>query len=67
MLGADARSVLDQPGNERSITTITITSILEPQVDPAGTLRLAAEMDRADPVRALTLLQEFHKGFLGCR
>ncbi|UJJ50925.1 MULTISPECIES: hypothetical protein [Rhodanobacter] len=67
LLGADARSVLDQPGNERSITTITITSILEPQVDPAGTLRLAAEMDRADPVRALTLLQEFHKGFLGCR
>ncbi|HUW54189.1 MAG TPA: nucleotidyl transferase AbiEii/AbiGii toxin family protein [Rhodanobacter sp.] len=65
LLGADARSVLEQPGNEQSITIIT--NILEPQVDPAGTLRLAAEMDRADPVRALTLLQEFHKGFLGRR
>lgn len=65
LLGADARSVLDQPGNEQSITAIT--NILEPQVDPAGTLRLVAEMDRADPVRALTLLQEFHKGFLGRR
>lgn len=65
LLGADARSVLDQPGNEQSITIII--RILEPQVDPAGTLRLAAEMDRADPVRALTLLQEFHKGFLGRR
>lgn len=65
LLGADARSVLGQPGNEQSITTIT--SILEPQVDPAGTLRLAAEMDRADPMRALTLLQEFHKGFSGRR
>jgi len=65
LLGADARSVLDQPGNEQSITTIT--SILEPQADPTGNLRLAAEMDRADPVRALTLLQEFHKGFLGLR
>jgi len=65
LLGADARSVLDQPGNERSITNIT--SILAPQVDPAGTLRLVAEMDRAEPVRALTLLQEFHKGFLGRR
>jgi len=65
LLGADARSVLEQPGNEQSITIIT--NILEPQVDQAGTLRLAAEMDRADPVRALTLLQEFHKGFLGRR
>jgi predicted nucleotidyltransferase len=65
LLGADARSVLEQSGNEQPISTIT--DILEPQVDPAGTLRLAAEMHRADPVRALTLLQEFHQGFLGRR
>jgi predicted nucleotidyltransferase len=65
LLGADARSVLDQAGSEQS--AITITNILGPQVDPAGTLRLAAEMDRADPVHALMLLQEFHKGFLGWR
>lgn len=65
LLGADARSVLEQPGNEQPFSIII--DILESQVDPAGTLRLAAEMDRADPVRALTLLQEFHKGFLGRR
>ena len=62
---ADAISVLDHPANQRSIAAIA--NILESQVDPAGTLRLAAEMDRADPVRALSLLQEFHKGFLGRR
>jgi predicted nucleotidyltransferase len=65
LLGADARSVLEQPGNEQSITAIT--NVLEPEIDPAGVLRLAAEMDRSDPARALTMLQAFNKGFLGQR
>ena len=65
LLGADAKAVLNHPGNEQSVAVIT--NILEPEIDPNGTLRLAAEMDRLDPGRALALLQAFYKGFLGQR
>jgi len=65
LLGADARAVLEQPGEERS--KAVITDILEPEIDSTGSLRLAAEMDRRDPGRSLILLQSFYRGFLGQR
>lgn len=65
LLGADARAVLGQAGEERS--KAVITDILEPEIDPTGALRLAAEMDRRDPGRSLILLQWFYRGYLGQR
>lgn len=65
LLGADARVVLEQSEDQQPYAAIT--GILEPEIDSIGALRLAAEMDRLDPTRALILLQAFYKGFLGQR
>jgi predicted nucleotidyltransferase len=62
LLGADARMVLEPYADQRS--KAAITDILEPEIDPGGALRLAADMDRFNPASALVLLQAFYKGFL---
>jgi predicted nucleotidyltransferase len=63
LLGKDARQVLDR-GPDPRVSLRGLTAILQPQIDPDGTLQLVGEMPPADREHQLALLTAFHAGLV---
>ena len=63
LLGSDARDVIDR-SRDAIEGVAMLDSMLAPEAEPAGKLRLATEMSSQDPGRALETLTAFRRGFL---
>lgn len=64
LLGADARSVL-QGSDACDATLATLHTILAPEIDADGPLRLVGQMPSSDREWQLALLDAFHSGLMG--
>jgi predicted nucleotidyltransferase len=65
LAGRDARAMLRQFSADPDHLEQTVASILTPEIDPEGPLRLIGELRGMDPERALLLLNAFLVGFTG--
>jgi predicted nucleotidyltransferase len=63
LLGSDARGVIER-SHDVIECVAALESILMPETEPAGKLRLIAEMNPQDPAKALEMLTTFRRGFL---
>lgn len=63
LLGSDALRVLEC-GTDHEQAIAAVRAILEPEIDPDGSLRLVGQMPFGDKDRQLALLRDFYAGFV---
>jgi predicted nucleotidyltransferase len=63
LLGADSLRVMEF-GTDREQGIAAVRAILEPEIDPEGSLRLVGQMPFGDKDRQLALLRDFYTGFV---
>jgi predicted nucleotidyltransferase len=64
LLGSDARRVIDA-GADPARSIAAVRAILDPEIDPEGSLKLVSDMPVGEKDRQLELLSAFHAGFVG--
>ncbi len=63
LAGKDAADIIKSHSSKTNCIKKAVRSILAPEIDPDGPLRLIAELKASDPERSIKLLSAFLKGF----